>query len=444
MTAKVMALCLLPALLIGCGTTDRVSPAERAGSLRRQGQLAEAFGALAEAVCADPSSRDLDTARAFVEVWRDLGQPGTPAARIAACEIQPGVRSFIDGLAAATAGDLDTADRLLAAAQTQLPAAAHGELLYRRGLVALGAHRAAVAREYLEGATGLAPERAEIRLALSRAHLELGQFETVIGILRNLVKIAPSREDIERGHQLLRAAVRAAEVPLEDEIETRLEATLSALDRAELSREDLLAILVLANEVRHPRVLTVAGIAALRFGAEPEGARLLREATELNPLDPDPPRALGIALLAGDRANEALGPLRVAFGRDPLDSDLARYLGEAASAIGDREAAREAYRALVVLEPRVTDNHLWLARTERQLGDFVAAGHAVEVGYRLDAQSIPVLLERAVIHARLANTAPTQAERLAAARLTRESVAELLALAPGHPGAGAILDSLAP
>jgi len=442
MTAKMARYGVILLLGASCSTALQLTPAQEAGRLHREGKVVEAYAAYAAALCGEAD--DLEVARSFVEIWFELGQPGDPTARVVDCELTPGVLHYVRGLVAASQGSYEPADQQLAAALGFLGANYHGEVFYRRGLVALKAGQAEEALAFLNQAAGLSPERGDVRLALCQSKIELGLLPEAVEILRNLVTIKPNPRQVKRGRQLLETAVRAAEDPLPSEVETRLMESLSALDRSELNRAGFLELLALANEVVHPRVLTLAGIAALRFGADREGARLLMRAAELNPLDPDPPRALGVALLAAERPNEAFAPLRMALERDPLDRELARKLAKAAKVIGDQETARLSYRTLVALEPRITDNHLLLARVERELGNLNAARLAVNQAYALDAKSIPILLERAVINAKLAHSAPTQEERRYAAEMTRASVGELLEIAPDHPGATPILDSLDP
>jgi len=424
-----------------CAGSETLTLAQQAGKLQREGKQPEAYAAYGAALCAEPSS--LALALELVQAWDALGQPGSPRAQLDDCPLDGATAAYLDGLADAAGGHTTEAEaRLAEAEEATSDKARKAEIAYRRGIVAVRDEVFDEALASFERAAGWAPERVDIRLGMAKARLGLGQYAAVIDELRGMLSISPSPDDIQRGLQLVDATVRAAEPPLPEGIAADLEDLLSAIDRPQLDRPSMLRALDLGNELQHPRVLTVAGLAALRLGAESEGTKLLERAAALSPLDPDPPRFLGIYHYAAQRMAEALPYLRQAHQRNPLDDDVAQRLAEAATATGDHETARESYRALVILDPKIAEYRLRLARAERQLGDLDAAKRAVEAGYALDTKSIPMLLERAVINARLAHVAPTQVERDAAARLTRESVDELLEISPDHPGADSILQSL--
>jgi predicted Zn-dependent protease len=189
-------------------------------------------------------------------------------------------------------------------------------------------------------------------------------------------------------------------------------------------------------------VLTAAGLVALNRGLSVEAGKLLAEAAALNPLDPEPMRVLGAAMYAAERPADALAPLQEAMHRAPLDVEVARMLAATASAVGRTEVARDTYRALTRLEPTVAAHHLWLARSERRLGNDEIARQSAATGCALDGQSIPLLVELASIEAALAMKAPTAKERDEARRRAHETVERLLAVAPNHPGAETILGAL--
>jgi tetratricopeptide (TPR) repeat protein len=427
-------------LSVGCAHGSGGSPAERADAAHRDGRLADAYEAYAEAVCAEPAR--LPLARRLVETWAELGRAGTPLVRIEACNVAAGTRAYIEGLVAGARGDIDAADRAFARAEGELEERA--EVVYRRGVVALNGGRAADALGHLERAAGLDASRVDVRLAMAQALVELGRAPEAVAALGGLMALEPNRAEIERARRILGGAVRANEPAMPEGIESVLRDILSALEKGDSPPDVLARAQGLAAEVSHPRVLKVAGLVLLHRGLEAEARDRLLVAAEANPLDAEPWRVIGAAAFAADRVNEALAPLREAWQRDPFDVEVARMLARVAAAGGEDTLARDAYRALTVLEPGVADHRLWLARSERKLGRLEIARRAAERGSRLQPDHIPLLVELASIEAQLTLSAPTEGERERARERTHAAVERLLEVAPEHPGAAAILNSIEP
>lgn len=439
-------------LAYGCVPVPSLTLAQQAHKLGREGNWAGAYELYGSVLCAQP--HDLTQARNWVEAWVHLDAPGTPQMSLG-CTLPPVTFYYAEGMVQASLGHYAEADAAFAsadaaaresgvAADGSVPAlrAQRAEILYRRGLAALQGKAHQRALEHLNHAAGLAPGRAAIRLGIAHARLLREEYNLVAGELEGMLRLGPSPQELERGRSLLAQAVARSQPPLAEGLAAEVKETLGALDRAELSRERALTMLALAKEAPHPRVLTVAGMVALRMGLPQDAARYLQEAARLNPVDPDPLRILAVSRGAADRALEALEPLRGALRRDPLDLELTRLAARAAQDAGDRALALWAYQRLTVLEANVPEHHLWVARLARQEGQLDQARVAVESGYALERTSIPVLVERAVIHARLARVAPTAAERRAAHQTARSTVEELLNVAPEHPSAQVIIDSL--
>jgi len=431
--------CLL-LLLVGCAHSANLSPAERADAARRNGRLPEAYEAYGDALCAE--SGRLDLARRLVETWNELGRAGTPMVRIETCTVAEGTRAYVEGLVAGARGDTSAADAALARAESLVED--HAEVAYRRGVLALNGGLAGDAVVHLERAAGFEAGRVDVRLALAQALVDLERAGEAVAGLRGILPLEPTRAELERARKVLRHAVRSAEPTLPDGVESVLLDILGELEGGTPSAAAQARAQALAEAAPHPRVLKVAGLVALHRGLEEEARTRLLVAAEANPLDPEPWRIIGSALFAGERANEALAPLREAWARDPFDVDVARMLARVTIATGDHQVARDAYHALTVLEPRVAEHHLWLARSERQIGRLEIARRAAARGSRLQPDHIPLLVELASIEAHLTLTAPTELEREAARQRTHEAVERLLEVAPEHPGAAVILDSLEP
>ncbi|MEE8408455.1 MAG: tetratricopeptide repeat protein [Myxococcota bacterium] len=443
MRAVITRIVISALTLVGCAGAMKLSTAQRADALRREGRLAEAYAAYAGVLCDHPGNgAQLDAARHYVETWHDLGQPGAPQARLEDCNLDPTVQAYVDGLVAGASGDIEAAHVALARAETTVAVAARGEVAYRRGLLDIGRNEPRLAQAHFDRAAGLEPERPEIRLALAQSLLDQARYDDAIAALRGLLAIETTRFDLDRARRIFRTAVKRSEPPLPDGVAQPINEILSALERGENAPGALERSQNLAAEVDHPRVLIVAGLVALQRGLKIEAGQFLNRAAMLNPIDPEPPRVLGTARYAAERPAEALAPLREAMRRDPFDVEVARMVATAAIAIEDTETARDTYRALIVLEPQIAEHYLWLARTERRLGRFGAARRAVERGCALDARNVLLLLELASVEMTLALSAPTAVERVDARQRAQSAVDQLLEVAPGHPGAVAILASL--
>jgi tetratricopeptide (TPR) repeat protein len=424
--------------LAACSGGPQLSAVERANAALRQGDRAGAYDELTAELC--KGSADLDAARHLVSVWDELGRPATPMDRLARCSPAPVVPPYLRGLTLAAQGDHAAAALELAAAEALEPGTI--ELTYRRGIVLLGAGDGVAAAIALSQAVAAAPTRVDLRIALAQAQTVRGTPADAIATLRGLLALRPPVVELRRARLGLNAAVRAGEPALPPASADILKGLLGALERGEANAQTLAQATALATSTQHPRALTVAGLLALRLGAAGEGRELLSRAAEASPLDPDPPRALGVSLYAADRPMEALPYLRDAAHRDPFDADVARMLAAVSTARGDNLLARDAYLRLTVLEPSVVENHLWLARLERQRGDLVAARQAAERGCVLTPSDVPLLLERAAIEAQLYSIATSDDERSQARARTRNAVTALLQAAPEHPAAGAILESV--
>jgi Flp pilus assembly protein TadD len=428
------------ALFAACAGPKAPALDVQAETMRRQDKLAESFALYGRALCATPD--DLTLALKLVDVWHELGATGEVRASLGSCRLPAGVQAYVDGLAAGAQGHVDDADGLLGTAETLVGEGYGAEVAYRRGLVLLAGREAGRAQVALERAAGLAPGRVDVRLALAQALMDRGAISDCVAVLRGIMSVTPNREEIHRARRMLQTAVTRNEPPLAEDVERTVRELLAELEHGQPSAEATARLQALALEVNHPRVLTVAALAALKRGFQSEAERLLEAAAILNPLDPAPWRALGGTYYSTDRAGEALKPLREAFERDPYDVEVAEMLAATSAAVGEIATARQTYRALTVLVPERADYHLGLARMERRLGRPEAALAAASRGLSLEATSVPLLLEVASIDAELASKAPTEVEREEARDRAHADVARLRAVAPDHPAAAAILESL--
>lgn len=426
------------AILGACaGTTPSVS--EDAYRLAMsEGRWADAYVASASALCETPT---LERARERVQLWDRVGRPGEPRANLR-CELDALLARYIDGLSTAARGQHQRAAELLATAARNALPEDRGELLYRAGVaLSLGGHfEDAVA--VLNTAAGADPRRIDIRLGLATAQLEALGPAPAIATLRSILSLAPRAREVDRARELLNRAVARSQPPMPPGLDVEVSRILAEIEKDQVSSETAVRLRGQIGQDPHPKLLTVAGLVSMKLGRLAEGSHYLVQAAAANPLDPEPLRSLGTTLYTAGQLERALPHLRDAAERDPFDIDTLKTLAEAAAAVGDIESAAGAYERLVVLEPLNPDHYLWIARMERRRGDLPSARRAAVRGCELVKRNIPLFLERASIEAQIALSASSSAERERASARTRDAVDALLDIAPGHPGAEPILESL--
>lgn len=425
-----------------CTPAPAASSADRFATRLRQGKNIEAFALGRRLLCAQ-TRPDLGLARDVLAAWVELGRPGDPAQIVSQCQLLPVIGSYLEGMARGSSGEATAADAAFAqaAAATQEPTLL-ADILKRRALLALQTGDAAAALAFSQQATGHAPERADLRIVRARARLRIGELDRVVPELLAILVLNPAASHLQQAREVIGELARRSEEPLPEGVAQSVSKTLGELERPELEREMLLQTIALSATYEHPRVLTVAGMAALRIGATDEARRLLELAGRLNPYDPVALRTLGSALFLTKRQRESLAPLMQAVKRDPFHVETQTQLAEAAMHAKDWQTARDSYRHLVVLEPKNARFFLRLARLEGELGEVDRAAAAAERSFRLDGANSDVLLARAVAQAALlrqSEVAETQA--LARTRVT-ESLDLLEELAPSHPSLGALRSML--
>jgi len=423
-----------------CATTPKVRALDQARTAHNAGDEAAAYRFYVDALCHEDQT--LATGRAVVEVWAELGKPGTIEQKLK-CKLPLAVRDYVIGLEQAQNGNWEATDATLAKAeQAAQKDQDRAEVAYRRGLVALERAQFDAAIDHLRRASGDDPLRVDVRLGLAQAQSKARLFAEAVNTLRGLVAIDVAPADLHRARRVLRGAIRDADDQLPDDVRGELQDLLTVSERGAVGEQHLVRVREILAEHHNASVLTVAGVLAMRTSDPANGAAFLNEAAVLAPLDPDPPRALGLAFYASDRPAAALGPLREAARRDPFDVQTRRLLADTASRLNETDVALEAYRALTVLTPREPENYLWVARLERKATRYEAARVAAVKGLTIQADNVALLVERAAVEAQIALAATDSHKRSEAADRTREAVDDLLAVAPGHPGADAIKKSV--
>ncbi len=403
-----------------------------------EGRWADAYVASADAVCVEQT---LGRARERVQLWDRVGRPGEPSANLS-CTPDSLLLSYIEAMSDAVRGEHERAAGLLREAALDAPVEYRVEFLYRAGVaLALGgSYDDAVVVQ--NEAAGADPRRVDVRIALAAAQLEAFGPEPAVRTLGGILSLSPQNEELERAREVLNRAVARSQPPIPPGLDEEVSNLLAEIEKDQVSAETAVRLRGQIGPDAHPKLLTVAGLVLMKLGRLAEGSHYLVQAAQANPYDPAPLRSLGTTLYIAGQLERALPHLRDASKRDPFDVDTLKTFAEASAAVGDIESAAVAYDRLSVLEPRNPDHYLWIARMKRRRGDLPSARRAALRGCELVRQNIPLYLERASIEAQIALSATSSQERSRASARTREAVDALLEIAPGHPGAQPILDSI--
>ncbi|MEM6733701.1 MAG: hypothetical protein AAF658_19230, partial [Myxococcota bacterium] len=324
------------AVLVGCATgapQQNVSRDQFQAHLGA-GEWAKAYVLAATLVCSAPS---YDDARTLVQLWDRVGRPSRPSSRLETCEIPPDVSAYVDALTLAVLEQYPDAIAAVRSAQSSLAYTPENqlnlaELRYREGVIAALAGLHADAAVALDDASGLNPERVDIRLAHAAARLETDGPAASIETLRGVLTLRPSAREVDRARELLNRAVERSQPPLDPTTRVEVASALSEIEKDQATPDTALRLRTQVTSASHPKLKTAAGLVMMKLGRLAEGSFYLVEAAEQSPLDPEPSRSLGTTLYAAGQLSRALPHLRDAVARDPFDRGTLLTLAEASAA----------------------------------------------------------------------------------------------------------------
>lgn len=353
---------------------------EKAQAARATKEFAAAYPlyteALCEALAEDPGAPDAaELLRVSLELWEALGRPDSPPEPLASCPLPQPLRTLGDGLVASAMANWQRADEVLAAAAEQAaesPPPWRAEVAMRRALVATHIGQSRAAEEHLLTAARATPDSPEVHLFAAHTQLRLGNPVGTVEALRGMLRAAPSPADLGRARILLRqAADAAAPAPSPADLAAAQE-LMQTLQSDPIDADELPHARLLVSAAPHPRVLTLAGLLALRLGATAQGIDWLERAQAQNPLDPDPPRIVAGHYVAASDAATAVIALHTAAEANPFDAELAAELARQEQKAGDWVGAAKTLEALLVLEPHVARHSEAYAQVQAQLRDRAA------------------------------------------------------------------------
>lgn len=344
-------------VLSACATTKPPAPQalrQEAQARRLAGDEPGAAVLYAQLVCETTDPRDgAALARSWADMWDAAGRTGSALGALRQCDLPSPLRLYIDALQAGT--HWAKADTLLAEGEAlaDLSPAWRAEFALRRATVALHQGQAAGAFAALDRAQAAAPERVDIYLLAAQARLSQRAYGEAVATLRPLLKLAPTDVELERARQIVAVAVEESMPPMSAADNAAVRDLLGLLTQETLSDGDVDQAIHLAEARQTPRLMTVAGLVAFKQGDANRGLALLSTAQEAAPLDPDPPRLIGLHYVADNMPDAALGPLVEASQRNPFDPEIQVAIAQLAAAVGDLKLARATYATLAVLRPDV-------------------------------------------------------------------------------------------
>jgi len=433
-------LCLLSA----CAHSNPGSSRELIQNYRQSGNYAQAFETAKAGVCEHPS--DILWVGEYAQAWSDLNHPGSIDALVATCPLSNISKVYLRALAHASLKEFSIAKTQFKSLLSGLEKASlseqdKAEVYYRAGLVSVLAQDFPAALRSLAIASVSMPLRVDIRLAQAQAELSLKHYSKAAQSLFSILVLNPNTSSLVKARRLLQKGWALAEGPLPSDIQVVLQNYLSSLERGQPNSDALRQLISLSEEHSHSRVFTVAGMVALRLGAQKNAHQLLVKASELNLFSPDPLRILGTSYAASNQWVKAFEPLKEAAKRNPFDPAVLSILAKVALHLNENDVAAEQYKLLVILEPQRSLHLLHLARAQRKLEKYAIARKVIKAGIELEL-TIPLVLEWAVIEAEHYQACTDPGVKSDAKAGVQEAVSQLLELSPKHPAAKALLASL--
>src|SRR5579864_3462837 len=277
--------------------------------------------------------------------------------------------------AALRAGQAASAEGALRALAAERPGDANCLWLLGAALLAQG--KTAVALEMLERALATAPELAEARVDLARAHRAAGNAARAREEVRRVLQRTPhhSLAWLAYGDALVDlgqyedARIAFERARLTDPQRARIEEASAALTAGERRKSEAIFREILRTDPSH--VAALCGLAALSLAADvPEDAeRLLRHALAQSAHAPLAWRGLGEALMALGRLAEADTAARHATRIEPDNPYTWITVALVATRLMRQEQALEAYERAARLQPDQVRLRTTLGHVHKTLGN---------------------------------------------------------------------------
>src|SRR5215469_14121767 len=264
--------------------------------------------------------------------------------------------------------------------------------LWLLGAALLARDKAAAALETLERALAAAPDFAEARIDLARAHRGAGDPARAREEVRRVLQREPHhhRAWLAYGDALvdlgqLTDAVTAFErARLTDPYRARIEEATAALTAGERRKSEAVFREILRADPSH--IAALCGLAALSLAADvPEDAeRLLRHALAQSAHTPLAWRGLGEALVALGRLAEADAAARHAIQIEPDNPYTWIALATVATGLMRPEQALEAYERAARLQPKEVRLRTTLGHVHKTLGNRAESEAAYKEALAID------------------------------------------------------------
>jgi tetratricopeptide (TPR) repeat protein len=390
----------LAAALAGCVTTDAsglgpVTPRERALLALQKGNTAEALKLLEQLRAEAP--RDLDIARAWVEVHVKADQTSALLARLASPA--DAVGWYARGLALYANARDATGPAIEAFEQAITRSPDEGEFHYRLGLALLESEKFPAAEAALSKAVGLSPQKTAWQLPRAKALHRVGRTKDAIDAVRQVVTSDCSPQDAATARALMEEiADPFAGFPKAGR--PKLDQALNWLQVADVPQQAMSELEELLREYPDLGVLhALLGLAAARVDDAGRAIEELKRAIELSPDDGKAYLYLADLYGARQRSSQAKELYEKALEKNPCLDEAWFRLGDVALERQDLARALVAFRTATRLKP---DD--WFARGKLALvhqleSNWPAADRELKAELARNPENLEATLRLGLLHA---------------------------------------------
>lgn len=370
------------------------------------GQLANAQGALAEAIALDPARPTLHKLMGAVQVARgDVAAAQTALER--AVELAPASHEATFALGALQCERLGRCAEglpLLQRAVALAPDSVRYEVAVGRALLQVG--RVREARQAFAAAVQLDPAAVEAHIGLGVSRSKLKQYAEATTALERALALDPVHPDVRlQLAAAYRHLGRRRDAQAQRTAHRRIEPHVAEIER----------LRVLAQPGRNPSAHFDLARLYARLGHDAGTVRHLRDGLSLQPDNARAWQNLGNAHIRLGRSGEAIAAYRQALNLKP-DYGLAWYnLGTAYATGGYIDLSREAYEQALKFSEHSADVFIALGNLELQQGDARVAAQRYEQALAHDPD-LPAAQRGLVLAYRQAGDSVAAAQALATFR----------------------------
>lgn len=403
----------LGAVFCSCVTVtgqENFTPKERAALALQRGKASEALTLL------DPLRRsapdDLELARAWAEAHVKNGSQAAALEALgtqdsAAAHYTRGLLLFSDAKHAGGAA-VESFRKAVAKAPNE------AELHYRLGLALLESEQDEPARQSLETALSLAPQRTGWRLPYAKALHRAGRSKDAIAALREVVVSDCTAQEASTARALMdEIADPFAGFP--KAAKPKLDQALGWLQVADVPQQAMSELEEIVREYPDLGVVhALLGLAAARVDDAGRAIEELKRAIELSPDDGKPYLYLADFYWGRQRTGQAKELYEKALEKNPTLDDAWMRLGDGALDRQDYERARQAFRTASRLQPDSWPARGKFAAVLQLESNFLGADRELKLELERHPENLEAVLRLGLLHTEKYLKAKGDQERQAA------------------------------